>query len=480
MSRKLGMDTERVIALSAQLTAQVGRLDVVAAQVDEVAWASLNPVSYAIQPGGLVIAPWAIVGTQLAAARVRQAADDAAALASSLIVQVLQQQAASAAAGSSPFSAPSVRGMVVDAVLRYPTVRGSMPAGQVAAWWASLDESDEARLIEKHPLLIGNTEGIAYADRDRANRLALKAMLADDAITGGQREALLTVREALGVGAGVSKQLIILEFPDGTVPRAAIAFGNLDDADYVGVVVPGRDNTVAKDMINLAKASYNLYLDQSNVLRHLERDVGGSHSVVAWMGYQTPGGLADPGVFLDDLAIEGGDHLTRTLAGVQAVHSNAQHDSRITVFAHSYGSRAAASSLSGGGSADSFVMFGSAGLEDDITSAAQLNVPTGQVYSTEAHGDGVADIGRNFSGSGRLDPHTDTNFGAKPFGSEGNGNLAGTDGHGMLLSDASGGRENGYMDRGTESLRNMALIGVGRGDQISGAIAGGNGGGGGL
>ena len=28
----------------------------------------------------------------------------------------------------------------------------------------------------------------------------------------------------------------------------------------------------------------------------------------------------------------------------------------------------------------------------------------------------------------------------------------------MLLSESSGGEENGYMDMGTESLRNMALI----------------------
>ena len=37
----------------------------------------------------------------------------------------------------------------------------------------------------------------------------------------------------------------------------------------------------------------------------------------------------------------------------------------------------------------------------------------------------------------------------------------------MLLSESSGGEENGYMDMRTESLRNMALIGLGEGDRIT-------------
>ena len=39
--------------------------------------------------------------------------------------------------------------------------------------------------------------------------------------------------------------------------------------------------------------------------------------------------------------------------------------------------------------------------------------------------------------------------------------------YGMLLSESSGGEENGYMDKGTESLHNAALIGLGEGDRIT-------------
>ena len=89
----------------------------------------------------------------------------------------------------------------------------------------------------------------------------------------------------------------------------------------------------------------------------------------------------------------------------------------------------------------------------------------GEVDATEARGNYVADAGR--FGGGRLDPSTDDGFGAKPFGSDGTGSYKGTDKHALLLSESSGGEENGYMDLDTESLRNMALIGLGEGDRIT-------------
>ena len=91
----------------------------------------------------------------------------------------------------------------------------------------------------------------------------------------------------------------------------------------------------------------------------------------------------------------------------------------------------------------------------------------GEVDATEARGDDDADKRRVGSWGGRLDPSTDDGFGAKPFGSDGTGAHKRTDGHGMLLSESSGGEENGYMDKGTESLRNAALIGLGEGDQTT-------------
>lgn len=455
-----GMDSDRARAISVALTLQFNALDAVAIEVDRTRQASLNPLSYGFDPGQWVLAPWSITMAHLAHLQLGSAVAAGRAQIATLQRQIAEQERASAGG-----SAGNIL-LRIGAGVSAADLEGATPT-EAAAWWASLSRAERERLIADDPSLIGNLDGVPYSDRDRANRALLESMLADPAITTGQREALEAIETSLKLGPGVSKQLIILEFPEGSDPRAAIAFGNVDDAEYVGAVIPGRDNTVAKDMTNLSQASYNLYLEQERLL-HIDAGVaGGQQSVIAWMGYQTPGGGLDMGVFSDDLAVAGGSHLSNTLAGIDAVHANSGQESRVTVFAHSYGSRAAANSLSNGGSADAFVMFGSAGLEDSITSASDLSVPPGEVYATEADGDGVADMGREWFWSNRLDPSTDGGFGATPFGSNGTGSYEGTDDHGLLLSEASGGNENGYMDERTESLYNMGLIGLGEGARVT-------------
>ncbi len=454
-----GMDPHRAREISASLSYQLDALVPVAAEVERSRQASLNPFSYGLDPGQWIIAPWSIAMVHLADLQLTNAIAAGQTQLAKLQREIAEQERVSASgSGASILLRLGVSVTAADLEAATPSDR--------ALWWASLSSSERAALISEHPALIGNLDGIPFSDRDRANRALLRALLADETVTGGQREALEAVSAALKIGTGTTRQLIMLEFPDGADPRAAIAFGNLDHAEYVGAVIPGRDNTVAKDMSNLSQASYNLYLDQARLLRN-GHGTGGQQAVIAWMGYQTPGGGLDLSVFSDDRAIAGGNQLTDTLAGIDAVHAHSGQESRVTVFAHSYGSRTAANSLSNGGSADAFAMFGSAGLETAITSSSQLNVPPGEVYATEASGDGVADMGREWFGNDRLDPATDSGFGATPFGSDGSGSYAGTDDHGMLLSESSGGQQNGYMDQDTESLRNMALIGLGEGDSVT-------------
>ena len=455
-----GMDPDHARTIAAALAIQFDALDSVTAEVERSRQASLNPFSYGFDLGQWVIAPFSIALVHLAHLQLSNARVTGRSMIERLQREIAEQERASAAgSGSDILVRIGVRVTAADLAAASPK--------ECARWWESLSLAERAALIAEDPALIGNVEGIPYSDRDRANREQLKRLLADDTITGGQREALESVKKALDVGTKVTTQLIILEFPAGSDPRAAIAFGNVDDADSVGIIVPGRDNTVSKDMTNLAKAAQNLYLEQEHQLESGYGVSGGQHSVIAWMGYQTPGGGLDNGVFFDELAVDGGRHLTDTLAGIDAVHANSGQESLVIPFAFSYGSRAAASSLSNGGSADGFVMFGSAGLESDITSASQLNVPNGEVYATEARGDDDADKGREWFGSGRLDPSTDDGFGAKQFGSDGTGSYKGTDKHALLLFESSGGEKNGYMDLDTESLRNMALIGLGEADRVT-------------
>lgn len=73
MSKMLGMDPETVRMHAARLQSQMQSLEAAAATIDRVAAASLNPLSYGINPGGLIVAPFAIGVTHSAAAQVRAA-----------------------------------------------------------------------------------------------------------------------------------------------------------------------------------------------------------------------------------------------------------------------------------------------------------------------------------------------------------------------------------------------------------------------
>jgi len=108
-------------------------------------------------------------------------------------------------------------------------------------------------------------------------------------------------------------------------------------------------------------------------------------------------------------------------------------------------------------------MYGSPGVAVTVQSASDLDVPSGQVFATRADADGWAPVGLGLSGGdlrGNPDP-MGSSFGAERFSSEDSGSLEGVDGHGILLDEGSNGEKQGYMDRGTSSLRTMAKIGLG-------------------
>ena len=44
---------------------------------------------------------------------------------------------------------------------------------QVATWWNALSEKDKQWMIEQHPDVIGNLEGVDYTSRNQANRIML-------------------------------------------------------------------------------------------------------------------------------------------------------------------------------------------------------------------------------------------------------------------------------------------------------------------
>jgi len=362
----------------------------------------------------------------------------------------------------------------------------------ISNWWQEMNPAADAKefsaqqvlLLSTFPTIFGNLEGIPYAARDHANRIALTASIADyetriaefesgsdDMVVGGrgallalearrkeldrlqaQLAALRNTQKALDSPHGGASRFLISLTQDEP-PLAAISIGDLDTAKHVTYAVPGMGTTTG-DMTTWADVSQNLY-----------SAVQGGSAVVAWIGYETPPvpgpGSGDFGVLDMKYANAGGARLASALQGLAAVRGSAPP--RLNIVAHSYGTTTAAVALQKDFvHVDSFVTLGSAGLPDNVRTVKDLNA--GQVYSGHARdgfplleflqGDQWAWVGRDNSQDHHLDP-MDPAFGSHRFGVD-NGGAAGrpvTD-HGALMG---AGKEAGYFDLRTESLANTLL-----------------------
>ena len=155
-------------------------------------------------------------------------------------------------------------------------VRPSLPpdgasAQEVASWWSSLSDDDKQWMIEQHPDVIGNLEGVDYTSRNQANRIMLPRLkkqaeadlqkFSDD--NGPYIEpALRSERDRLKNRVTALEQIEETLNRENTenppVPRylmqldasgpnilAAVSQNNPDDADHIGVIVPGMTTSVA-------------------------------------------------------------------------------------------------------------------------------------------------------------------------------------------------------------------------------------------
>jgi hypothetical protein len=268
---------------------------------------------------------------------------------------------------------------------------------RVVTWWAAKDRKRQRALIRTSPQLIGNLDGVDYASRDAANRRQLHAEIRTEqaAITARPGDAdarhrltaLTAIRAALhpkpraGAGAEPRRSLVSLSHRDP--PLAAIAVGDLDTARQVTFTVPGM-GTYTDDMQLWTETAQNVFDAQASV------GAPAAHAVVAWIGYRTP----PPGVdaTLGDYAERGAPLLASELAGLRAARAGGDL-SAVSVIAHSYGSTMAADALAARDlGVYSFVMLGSAGVEDGIDDARDLH--TRHVYAGEAVDDDEAEWGR--------------------------------------------------------------------------------------
>jgi pimeloyl-ACP methyl ester carboxylesterase len=185
-------------------------------------------------------------------------------------------------------------------------------------------------------------------------------------------------------------------------------------------------------------------------------------ATIAWIGYQTPNIV---NVASMQLARQGQKSLTASIEGLRATRAAAVTTDAtgtvagkqpyVAILAHSYGSTAAMLSLQNDQvSVDALAMVGSPG--SPARTAGQLNVTNGNVWV----------------GAGSTDPVPQTGlFGSQPTSSAYGAHRFGVDGATDPLTgrtmDAVVGHD-GYFVDGTESMRNMVLIGIGRGDLVLG------------
>ena len=285
-------------------------------------------------------------------------------------------------------------------------IRPSLPpdgasAQEVASWWSSLSDDDKQWMIEQHPDVIGNLEGVDYTSRNQANRIMLPRLQKQakeelDAYVAkvgphmNGREFEEFSRLSARVKAldeidktlkktdsdGVDRYLMQLD-PSGPNILAAVSQHNPDDADHIGVIVPGMTTSVA--------GSIQEYDGHAKVMREAaEKSAGPGQKVamVEFFGYDAPPGVLQASN--TDMAQAGAKKLSSFLTGIDAAREHGAGDAHITVAAHSYGSTTAgiAATLVGDGVIDDLVQFGSPG--SGVQDVAEFHVPRGHMYVSAA------------------------------------------------------------------------------------------------
>jgi pimeloyl-ACP methyl ester carboxylesterase len=246
------------------------------------------------------------------------------------------------------------------------------------------------------------------------------------------------VERTLATAAGRAARLLTLDLAGAG--RVAIGLGDVDHAQNVAVLVPGMGEDAGHGVPStVARAA--VLLDEAR------RQSTQSTAVVAWIGYAAPGWQQVP---FPTRARTGGRLLATDLATLAAARIGSP--AHVTLVGHSYGSTVLGAAMQDGPRpADDLVLLGSPGVLADRVD--QLGLGGHHAYVGEAALDLVADTGV---------------FGADP-GDRGFGAT-------RIRVDAAPWRSwpdrvlvahSQYFDPGSEALRNIARVVVGRGSDVT-------------
>lgn len=305
----------------------------------------------------------------------------------------------------------------------------------VKQWWDSLSEQQRRELIDRHPPMLGNLNGIPAEVRDQVNvavmdddldrvqTVADRNAVSADEVAGNPGRYGLTdgdvaryqnakrtqegLLHQLGAQDGETRRYSEIgeqerrdknwrptmlwaydpQAFDGK-GRAAVSIGNPDRASNTAVIVPGTSASVRDGWLSDGhNDAINLY-GQS-----LKADPADPTAVISWMGYNTPESFTDPNIANTGLARAGGDALAWDVNGLNVTHE-AGAPEHVTVIGHSYGSTTVADAFANSGmQADDAILLGSPGT-DVARSAADFNLDGGQVYIGDASTDPVGWLGQ--------------------------------------------------------------------------------------
>ncbi|MGX5679964.1 alpha/beta hydrolase [Schumannella luteola] len=344
----------------------------------------------------------------------------------------------------------------VDSLLANPPA-----ARDVSMWWTAMDLDHRRAVQAASPELVGNLEGVPYITRDVANRqflsetiTKLNAVISSEdsgrtVVDSAKRQLVMldSISTALGNPQSLPRRTLLSLDVEGQ-GKAAIVLGDLRTADYVSYLVPGMFFSIENQMSDWTDAAARLHEEELSWLE-LFGDSSSTVATVAWIGYQTPNLTNVGGI---GLAEEGRDALARAIEGLQSIRGTDQP--YLTIVAHSYGSTAALLALQEYDfEIDALALVGSPG--SPAKSVDDLHVRNGNVWVGEAAWDPIPNSA--YFGS---DPGS-ASYGAKPMGV--GGGIDVITGESLLASSG----HNEYFSAGTESMRNFALISIGRGQYVT-------------
>ncbi|MFF9284628.1 alpha/beta hydrolase [Streptomyces griseosporeus] len=316
--------------------------------------------------------------------------------------------------------------------------------GRLARFFASLTAEERTGLARRYPLAVGNMNGAPVELRYRANRIALgrardveRARTHDARLSpAGQREAGRRMhRYESMMSAG--RQILAFD-PEGS-GRAAEVFGDLGTAERVSVIVPGVDTDLLTFQRTARRYAAPVGMAQSLYAAERAASPATRTAVIAWADYTSPAGLG-----IDSAtAMRAQDGAVRLNALLRALPGRAP----VSMFCHSYGSVVCGVAARGmPGRVVDIAVAASPGMR--VAKAAGLGT-TARVWAMRDATDWVQDVPYlELGGLGHGEDPVSAAFGARV----------------LSARDARG--HAGYFEPGTDSLRNLAEIGVGAYDSV--------------